>query len=871
MSRRIGWPLFQASRCRVTAVAGQAEAPGPAWISQAARRTASSLSRVSTYTSSLFLTLRANPFRRGRLGSRQKALALFLLAWFTPHDALAFDAFTISDIRVEGLSRIAPGTVFTYLPVEKGDSLTADRADQAIRALYKTGFFNDVQLGRQGDILVVTVKERPQITKIAIRGNKDLKEDDLRKGLKGIGLAEGEAFDDLKLNEVQGELIRQYYNRGKYNVSVKTSKVNLDRNRVEVAINIAEGNAAKIKHLNIVGNTTYTDKQIEGQFESTTSNWTSWYSKDDQYSREKLSGDLEKLQSYYMDRGYADFNVDSTQVGISADKRKMYIAANIKEGEIYKINDIKLTGTLILKEDDLRKLVQVAPGDVFSRKKVEQSVDAITSTLSNIGYAFAEVQPIPAIDKEKREVGLNFFINPGKRVYVRRIVFKGNQHTEDEVVRREMRQLEGAWYSQAAIDRSKIRLQRLGFFRTVTIDTPKVPGTDDQVDLTVALEEQNSGQFQFGLGYSAVQGIIASVGVTQNNFFGTGDRISVTAQQSSYIKRYQLSYFEPYLTDDGIGIGYDIQHTELDSSQQNIASYLSNTDAFDIYLGIPISESDTVNAQIGISKTGIATFPNLTPQRIINYIDNLGHRTFHTGTLQVTWAHDTRNRFWNPTRGSLQSVSMEVTLPGSTVDYYRLNYRFAQYLHLTDNLTFFGHFNVGYGDTYRTPKSVMSPSDPRYLSDLSGLPFFQDFYAGGVSDVRGFRDNTLGPYDVLNPLNCPATQKNCRLPIGGALKTVASVEIIMPTPFVKEGDDSTRLSVFVDAGNVFKNNLCNSAAIPDCNRYNSFSVGELRASAGLSFQWRAPVGPIVINFAKPLRTKPGDNTELIQFTFGNTF
>jgi outer membrane protein insertion porin family len=800
----------------------------------------------------------------------KRIAAVFLLAWFAAHDASAFDAFTISDIRVEGLSRIAPGTVFTYLPVEKGDSLTADRADQAIRALYKTGFFNDVQLGRQGDILVVTVKERPQITKIAIRGNKDLKEEDLRKGLKGIGLAEGEAFDDLKLNEVQGELIHQYYNRGKYNVSVKTSKVNLDRNRVEVAINIAEGNAAKIKHLNIVGNTTYNDKQIEGQFESNTSNWTSWYSKDDQYSREKLSGDLEKLQSYYMDRGYADFNVDSTQVGISPDKRKIYVTANIKEGEVYKITDVKLTGTLILKEDDLRKLVQVKPGDVFSRKKVEQSVDAITSTLSNIGYAFAEVQPIPAIDKEKREVGLNFFVNPGKRVYVRRVVFKSNQHTEDEVLRREMRQLEGAWYSQAAIDRSKIRLQRLGFFKTVTIDTPKVPGTDDQVDLTVAVEEQNSGQFQFGLGYSQVQGIIASIGVTQNNFFGTGDRISVTAQQSSFIKRYELSYFEPYLTDDGIGIGYDIQHTELDSSQQNIASYLTNTDAFDIYLGIPISEADTVNAQVGLSKTGITTYPGLTPQRIVDYIDNLGHRTFHTGNLQLTWAHDTRNRFWNPTRGSLQSVSLEVTLPGSTVEYYRFNYRFAQYLHMTDNLTFFGHFNVGYGDTYSTPKSVMSPSDPRYLSDLSGLPFFQDFYAGGVSDVRGFRDNTLGPYDVLSPLTCPASQKNCRLPIGGALKTVASAEIIMPTPFVKEGDDSTRVSLFVDAGNVFKNNLCNTA-IPDCNRYNSFSAGELRASAGLSFQWRAPIGPIVINFAKPLRKKPGDDTELIQFTFGNTF
>ncbi|MFI4968671.1 MAG: outer membrane protein assembly factor BamA [Lysobacterales bacterium] len=828
---------------------------------------ASSFNRVSTYTSSLFLALRANRFRRGRLASGQRILALFLLAWFAAQDASAFDTFTISDIRIEGLSRIAPGTVFTYLPVEKGDSLTTERADQAIRALYKTGFFNDVQLGRQGDILVVTVKERPQITKIAIRGNKDLKEEDLRKGLKGIGLAEGEAFDDLKLNEVQGELIRQYYNRGKYNVSVQTSKVNLDRNRVEIAINIAEGKAARIKHLNIVGNTVYPDKQIEGDFESSTSNWTSWYSKDDQYSREKLSGDLEKLQSYYMDRGYADFSVDSTQVGISPDKRKMYVTANISEGDVYKVTDIKLTGALILKEEDLRKLLQIKPGEVFSRKKIEMSVDAITAALSNIGYAFTEVQPIPAIDKEKREVSLNFFINPGKRVYVRRVVFKGNQHTEDEVLRREMRQLEGAWYSQAAIDRSKIRLQRLGFFKTVTIDTPKVPGSDDQVDLAITVEEQNSGQFTFGLGYSQVQGIIASIGVTQNNFFGTGDRISVNAQQSAFIKRYSLSYFEPYLTDDGIGIGYDIQHTKLDASENNLASYLTSTDAFDMYLGIPITESDSVTTQMGLSRTGIQTLQGITPQSIIDYVDNLGHHTFHTWNVQLSWAHDTRNRYWNPTRGSLQSVSLEVTLPGSTVEYYKLNYRFAQYLRLTDALTFFGHFTIGYGDTYNAPTSVLPTDHPRYQADIGGLPFFENFYAGGVADVRGFRDNTLGPFTGANRF-CPTTDKNCRLPLGGAFKTVASAEVIFPTPFVKENDDSTRLSAFVDVGNVFKNNLCDRT---DCSAYQHWSADQLRASVGLSFQWRAPVGPIVINFAKPIRKQPGDDTELIQFTFGNTF
>jgi outer membrane protein insertion porin family len=787
------------------------------------------------------------------------AALIALFASLVCSDAFAFDAFTISDIRIDGLSRIAPGTVFTYLSVEKGDQLTPDRAEQAIRALYKTGFFNDVQLSRQGDILVVTVKERPQISKIALRGNKDLKDEDLLKGLKGIGLAEGEAFDPLKLSEVQNELTRQYYNRGKYNVSVRTSVVNLDRNRVEVAINIAEGKVAKIKHINVVGNTTFPDKDVTSNFESSTSNLLSWYTKDDQYSREKLSGDLEKLTSYYMDRGYVDFNVDSTQVSISPDKRKMYVTAAIREGEVYKVSDIKLTGALILKEEDLRKLIQIKPGDLFSREKVEKSSDAISATLSNIGYAFAEVQPIPTIDREKREVGLNFFVNPGKRVYVRNIVFKGNQHTEDEVVRREMRQLEGAWYSQAAIDRSKIRLQRLGFFKTVTIDTPKVPGTEDQVDVVVTLEEQNSGSFTFGLGYSQVQGLIASVAVTQNNFFGTGDKVGVTAQQSSFLKRYEFSYFEPYLTTDGIGIGYDFHHTEFDAGEDNLASYLTNSDAFDMYFALPITESDTINAQLGVSKTGVSYYEGLTPQSFINYIDTLGHHTFHTWETTFSWAHDTRNRYWNPTRGSLQQVSLDVALPGSTVEYYTLFYRFGQYLPLTDKFTFYSHFTLGYGDTWRTPDANPDPGmDPSRYVDLSGLPFFRNFYAGGVSDVRGFRDNTLGPKLSYNELTCPSTIQGCLVPVGGAFKTVGSAELIFPTPFVKEDNDTTRLSWFIDVGNVFKD-------------YNAWNASDLRASTGISFQWRAPVGPIVINLARPIRKQHGDDVETIQFSFGNTF
>ncbi|MEO7198904.1 MAG: outer membrane protein assembly factor BamA [Dokdonella sp.] len=777
----------------------------------------------------------------------KRLAALILLAWFGTQNAFAFDSFTVSDIRIDGLSRIAAGTVFTYLPVERGDLLTTDRAEQAIRALYKTGFFNDVTLSRQGDILVVAVKERPSISKISIRGNKDLKEEDLRKGLKGIGLIEGDAFDRLKLDSVQQELTRQYYNRGKYNVAVKTSVVNLDRNRVEVAINITEGKPAKIKHFNIVGNETYPDKKIRSDFQSDTTNWTSWYSKDDQYSREKMSGDLERLASFYLDRGYVDFGVQSTQVSMSPDKRKMYVVANVEEGDIFTVTDIKFTGDLILNEEDLRKQLSIQSGELFSRRKVEQSSDAISAVLANIGYAFADVTPIPQIDRDKREVGINFQVLPGKRVYVRRINFKGNLHTEDEVLRREMRQLEGAWYSQAAIDRSKIRLQRLGFFKTVVLDTPRVPGTEDQVDISVVVEEQQSGSLTFGLGYSQLQGLITSIAVQQNNFFGSGDRIGVTLQKSSYLTRYNLSYFEPYLTDDGIGLGYDISHREFDSGQANIASYLTNSDEFSTYLGFPITESDTINTQMGISQTTINSYSS-TPAQFVNYIDNIGRRTVHAWGPQFSWAHDTRNRYWNPNRGSIQTVSLDIKLPGSTIEYYKLFYKFGQYFPLSEKLTFYGSFNLGYGDTYRDPKSVLSPDHPRYIADLSGLPFWENFYAGGASDVRGFRDNTLGPID----------DSVFPQPIGGGFKTVATAEVIFPTPFMKENNNTTRLSWFVDVGNVFKN-------------FDAYKTSELRASTGLSFQWQAPVGPIVVNISRPLRKKPGDDTETIQFMFGPQF
>ncbi|HEX3897213.1 MAG TPA: outer membrane protein assembly factor BamA [Rudaea sp.] len=821
-----------------------------------------------------------------------KRIAAFLLLACLAANTYAIDPFVASDIRIDGLQRISAGTVFTYLPVEKGDRVTTERVQQAIRALYKTGFFSDVQIARQDDILVITVKERPAISKIQIKGNKDLKSEDLLKGLKDIGLAEGEPFDRLSLDRITQELTRQYYNHGKYNVTVKPKVVELDRNRVELSIVIAEGKISKIKQINIVGNHSFTQDEIRSDFESDTSNITSWYSHDDQYSQEKLRGDLEKLNSYYLDRGYVDFSVDSTQVSISPDKRAMYLTANVTEGQIFTISDIKLSGSLVLAEEDMAKLITAKTGEVFSRQKLEKSAQQMTAVLANIGYAFAQVTPIPTVDREKRLVAINFFVNPGKRVYVRFINIKGNHSTQDEVIRREMRQLEGAWYSQAAIDRSKVRLQRLGYFKKVDITTPKVAGSDDQVDVLVNVEETTSGAFTFGLGYSQVYGIVLSASVSQNNFLGTGDRASITASKSDFLEKYELSYFQPYLTTDGIGLGYDVSYSKLNQQEANLANYLSNTAAFAGYIGIPISESDAVNVQLGINKTQILTSfsgcePDangncvidpttglpvqiteaFSPVPIDNYIKQLNHNTFHEWTLQTSWAHDTRNKYFNPTHGSLQQFSAEIALPGSTVEYYKLVYRYAQYFPIAQDFTFEGSATVGYGNTYRAANGI-NPDTGAPIK-VNGLPFFENFYAGGISDVRSFRDNTLGPYGVA--LGCAPTDTSqyCRQPFGGNLKTVASAELIVPTPFVKD-DSATRLSWYVDVGNVF--NLHNRSLGTDGIYGNEgFSFGDLRASTGISLHWQAPVGPIVINLGRPIRSKPGDIGETLQFNFGTTF
>jgi outer membrane protein assembly complex protein YaeT len=510
------------------------------------------------------------------------------------------DAFVVGDIRIDGLQRISAGTVFTYLPVQRGDRLDATGAANAIRALYRTGFFEDVRLDRQGDILVVTVVERPAINKLTITGNKDIKTEDLEKGLSEIGLAEGRTFDRLALDRVTQELTRQYNDRGKYNVAITPTVSRLDRNRVNVTIAVNEGDAARIRHINLVGNETFTDKEITKGWESAESNWLSWYRRDDRYSREKLSGDLEKLNAHYLDRGYIDFNVDSSQVAISPDKQDIYITAGLTEGEQYTVSSVEVTGETVLPRQQVEALVLVQEGQIFSRRLLEVSSEQITAALGNIGYAFARVTPVPEVDRDARTVGIALQVEPGPRVNVRRIQFKGNTRTADEVLRREMRQFEGAWYSQAAIDRSKIRLQRLGYFETVEIETPAVPGSQDQVDLVVNVKETTSGSFTFGLGYSQLSGLTTSVQLSQLNFLGSGNRINVQAQRNDYVQRYDFSFVNPYFTDEGMSLGYNLWWREFDNADFNVAQYSSTSGAAQMVLGLPITETDTVSALFGI-------------------------------------------------------------------------------------------------------------------------------------------------------------------------------------------------------------------------------------------------------------------------------
>ncbi len=808
-----------------------------------------------------------------------KRLCLLLLALLFAGQAAA-ENFRIDEIRVEGLQRISEGNVFSFMAVEVGDTLTPALARSTIRDLYRTGFFNDIALSREGATLVITVQERPAIAEISISGNRQLKTDDLIPALAGIGIAEGEIFDPLSLDRVRQELVRQYFGRGYYGVDVDTRVTRLARNRVNLAIVIEERRQARIRHINIVGNEQFSRKALMDDFEAATTRGLFFWRGRNQYTREKLSGDLEALRSFYLDRGFIDFAIESTQVSISPDKQNIFITANIREGEVFTVSDVVITGELILAESILRQLIQVQTGQPFSRRDIEQSVENISAILSNIGYAFANVNPIPRVDRETREVEINFFIEPGKRVYVRRIEFQGNTQTKDEVLRREMRQFEGGWFSQAALDRSRLRIQRLGYFENVNVETNPVDGTDDQIDIVISVEETPSGSFQVGLGYSQIQGLIASISVDQENFLGSGRRFGFSVSRSRILTQVGISYLNPFYTDDGVSRGFFLRYTEFDQGRANISSFSTSQAAAGVNFGFPITELSFLRfggtaqrVDINLPAVFVPEDPDdpdspiairVPAERPLGIsLDKDGdgfisgnERRITSYRLDVSWSRDTRNHFLNPTRGSLNRISGEVALPGSTREFYKLSYVGRKFWPIGRRMAFSVRGDVSYGAAFDSwdRDLGLEPIEPIRLAGRCqldeivtvdrGLPFYEHFFGGGVSDIRGFDDNSLGPKDQF-----------CRS-VGGDLKVVLGTELAFPIPFVEAR--GTRLAWFIDVGNVFEN-------------ASAFDADLVRASTGLSLTWQAPIGPIIINLATPLRKREGDETQALQFTFGTVF
>ena len=774
-------------------------------------------------------------------------LAVFLCVGFA-QVAWSADSFVIKDIRVEGLQRIAAGTVFSYLPVKVGDSLDDTRSGKVIRALFKTGFFKDVRLEQENGVLIISVVERPAIATITINGNSSIEDEALNAGLKEIGFAVGRVFDKSLLDKVEQELQRIYFSQGQYGVKLVTTVTPLERNRVGITIDVTEGVVARIHQINIVGNKAFDNETLLEEFQLSTPTLFSFYTANDQYSKQKLAGDLETLRSYYLNRGYINFNIDSTQVSITPDRKDVFITINITEGDEFTVNKVKLAGELVVEKETLFPHVKIQKGDTFSRRNASRTSESISRQLGNNGYAFANVNVVPEVLEGKKEVDLTFFIDPGKRVYVRRINYSGNTRTRDEVLRREMRQFESAWVSTDNIEKSQGRLRRLGYFEEVEVETPAVPGTADQVDVNYKVKERPSGNLLAGVGFSDSQGLILNASVSQNNFLGSGKRISVGFDTSETNRVYRFAYTNPYYTEDGVSRGFNLSFRESDADEANLASYSSDLLSAGLTYGIPITDIERVTLRVNYQHDTIKTNGN-TPDRFrneLNALDNSYDPNPTTGSDDISfdsfvvigsYSHDTRNKTVFPTSGSSQSVSAELSIPGSDLEYFKLNYRAQQYIPLTRDLTLAFRGDVGYGDGY---------------GDTPVLPFFKNFLVGGNGSVRGYEANTLGPR-IVGGVNDDD-------PIGGDLKLVGTAELVFPVPFVKD-KNAWRFSTFVDGGNVFGSGSGDE----------DFAVDNIRFAAGLGVTWLSPFGALSVSLAAPFNDQAEDETKTFQFNFGSGF
>jgi outer membrane protein insertion porin family len=713
--------------------------------------------------------------------------------------------------------------------------------------LFATGFFKDVRLEQQNGVLIVVVEERPAIASINVTGSKDISKEDLLKGMKQAGLAEGRIFDKSLLDRASQEIKRLYFSRGKYAVQIDTVITPLERNRVAINFNVNEGDVAKIKQINIVGNKAFSEKELLKMLKLSTPGWFSWYTKDDQYSKQKLAADEESLKSYYLNRGYLEFNIDSEQVSISPDKKDVYITINLTEGEKYTVSSVKLAGETVVPPAELEKLIAVKPGDVFSREKLSETAKQIGDRLGNDGYAFANVNAVPEVDKANHTVAFTFFVDSGRRVYVNRINVTGNTRTRDEVVRREFRQMEGAYYDAAKIQRSRERVQRLGYFTDVNLETPAVAGTTDQVDVNVGVTEKPTGSIMVGAGFSSSEGLILSGSVSQNNLFGTGNQLSLQINSGRINKVYSVSYTNPYFTPDGLSLGYDLYRRDINTgSLTSVASYQNSTIGAGVRLGIPLNEKDSINLGLAVERFTLTTNDSSPSQyQIFNggkpppAINGSLSSTNDTVRLDLGWSRDSRDSLTYPTKGMLQRVYGEVGVPPGSLKYYKASYQQQWFYPVSQRFTLMLNGEIGIGDGYSGKT----------------LPFFKNFYAGGVSSVRGYDTATLGPKlsDTINGI----------VAAGGNKRVVGNVELFFPMPGL-ENDQSVRLSTFIDGGATWG---------PDDyqGRYSSFNFKDLRYSTGVALSWISPVGPLKFSLAKPLNAKQDDKTQVFQFTLGTVF
>jgi len=790
----------------------------------------------------------------------------------------AQETFTVGDIRIEGLQRISEGTVFNYLPVNIGDHLDGARIGEAMRALYATGFFRDVELRRDGNTLLVVVVERPSIAKFEIKGNKDIKTEDLQKSLRNVGLATGKTFDRSVLDEVKQYLTDQYFSRGKYAVRVDTKITDLPGNKVDIIVDIKEGKRAKIEQINIVGNTKFKEKDILDSFELKTPNWLSWYKQDDRYSRESLTGDLEKLRSYYMDRGYANFQIESTQVTIAPEKDDMYITVNVQEGEVFKVSDIKLAGTMVVPEAQLRRLLLIKPGDTYSRKLVTSTQQLMSYRLGADGYAFAKIDPVPTADNEHKTVALTFFIEPGNRVYVRHINFNNTTAINDETLRREMRQLEGGWLSNSAVERSKERLQRLPYVEKVEFENKPVAGSADLVDVDFNIKEGLPGQFGGGIGYSESQKFSLNGNFVHSNFMGTGDRIALEINAGKYSKSYTFAHTDPYTTIDGVA-----RTTSL--TLRDITQFVAASSAFStkqitgaIQWSYPISEYQYLSLGTSANKNSLVVSQGYSAQQSVDWVKQNGNTftrelsdtngdgvvnsldnpytiygtNFYTYELTGGWSYEGRNRALFPDRGMKIAISARYALPLSDVKYYQSNFDFITYIPLWRKFLVSVQASVDYASA---------------LGKTTSLPPYLNYFAGGPDSVRGYRESRLGPKDNIGIGN----------PYGGNFRVVNRYELIFPVP--EKWKSAARVSLFYDIGNVFQTgNKVKFLGVDDITPVDyHFNYANLKQSTGVAVQWLAPLGLFRFSYGIPLNpfqgdtVRFGDETERFQFSIGQAF